>query len=205
AHLDLRQVTRVFCGLGVEPHQLEQFHAALAGLSLRNMVAGARRDRIKQRHTDIVSDAHAYERPRQLKTAGKATARSLVGDQAIHLLTADGHGAALVMQRAADTVDQRALAGPVGADQADTLAVCDAEIDRIQRDEAAETLAQLADLQQRLGHGEDLLLTHFCHSPTMPFGATITNPISSIPTISRFTADEIVKVTTCCNMHSRKA
>src|SRR5262245_37268061 len=109
------------------------------------------------------------------------------------------------MQRAADTVDQRALAGPVGADQADALAVSDAEVDRIERDEAAETLAKLADLQQWLGHGEDLLLTHFCHSPTMPFGATMTNPISSRPTISRFTADEIVTVATCCNVPRRRA
>src|SRR5262249_31791602 len=169
------------------------------------MMPDARGNRVKQRHTDIVSDAHAHERPRQLEAAGKATVCSLVGDQSIHLLAGEGDAAALVMQRAADAVDQCALAGPVGSDQADTLAIGDVEVDRVERDEAAETLAQLADLQQRLGHGEDLLLTHFCHSPTMPFGATITNPNSSRPTISRFTADEIVTVATCCSVPRRIA
>src|SRR5262245_31453512 len=105
------------------------------------MMPHARGDRVKQRHTDIVSDTHAHEWPRQLETAGKTTARSLVGDQDIHLLAGEGDAAALVVQCAADTVDQRALAGPVGADQADALAVTDAEVDRIERDEAAETLA----------------------------------------------------------------
>jgi len=78
-----------------------------------------------------------------------------------------------------------------------TFAFGDVEIHRIERDESAETLAQLAYLQQRRGHAFELLLTHFCHRPTMPPGATMTNPISRSPTMSRFIADEIVTVATC--------
>src|SRR5262245_11544417 len=205
APLDLSQITGIFCRICVQSGQLEHFHAPLVRFRLRYMMSDARGYRVKQRHADIVSDAHAHEWPRQLKATGKTTARAFVGDQTIHLLAGEGNAAALVMQGAADTVDQRALAGPVGADQADTLAVGYVEVDRVERDEAAETLAQLADLQQRLGHDDDLLLTHFCHSPTMPFGATMTKPIRSRPTISRFTADEIVTVATCCSVPRRIA
>src|SRR5262245_56047078 len=79
------------------------------------------------------------------------------------------------------------------------------EINGIEGDETTEPLAQLAYLQQRGGHACDLLLTHFCHNPTMPLGATITNPISSKPTMSRFTAEEIVTVATCCRVPSSNA
>ena len=39
----------------------------------------------------------------------------------------------------------------------------------------------------------------------MPFGATMTKPTSSRPTISRLSADEIVTVATCCSVPSRIA
>ena len=41
--------------------------------------------------------------------------------------------------------------------------------------------------------------------PTMPFGAMMTKPISSSPTIRRFTADEIVTVAICWMMPSSSA
>ena len=46
---------------------------------------------------------------------------------------------------------------------------------------------------------------YLCTSPMMPFGATMTNPTSSRPTISRLTADEIVTVAICCSEPSRMA
>src|SRR5262245_26385570 len=121
-------------------------------------------------------------------------------DQSIHLFAAERDTASLVVQCAADTIDQCTLTGTVGSDQADTLTLDDMEINGIEGDEATEPLAQLAHLQQRGGHACDLLLTHFCHNPTMPLGATITKPISSKPTMSRFTAEEIVTVATCCSV-----
>ena len=39
----------------------------------------------------------------------------------------------------------------------------------------------------------------------MPFGATMTKPISSRPTMSRLTTEEMVTVATCCSVPSRMA
>ncbi len=50
-----------------------------------------------------------------------------------------------------------------------------------------------------------LLPNQLCHRPTMPFGATMTKPISSRPTISRLTAEEMVTVATCCSVPSSTA
>src|SRR5437763_172203 len=44
-----------------------------------------------------------------------------------------------------------------------------------------------------------------CTSPTMPFGAMMTKPTSSNPTMSRLTAEEIVTVAICCREPSRIA
>src|SRR5512144_2105055 len=101
------------------------------------MMADARRDRVKQRHADVVGDAHAHEWPRQLEAASKAAPRTFMRDQAIHLLTAESNAAILVVQRAADAVDPCAFAEAVAADQTDPFAFGDIDIDRIERDEAA--------------------------------------------------------------------
>ena len=39
----------------------------------------------------------------------------------------------------------------------------------------------------------------------MPLGATMTNPISSRPTIRRFAAEDMVTVATCCSVPSSSA
>ena len=39
----------------------------------------------------------------------------------------------------------------------------------------------------------------------MPFGATMTKPTSRRPTISRFAAEEIVTVASCCSVPSSTA
>ena len=102
------------------------------------------------------------------------------------------HAAGLVLQRAADAVHQRRLARAVRPDQAEALARRDVEIDAVERDEAAEALADLVDLEERRGHQRSLARRRSCTSPTMPFGAMITKATSRTPTISRLTADEMV-------------
>ena len=64
----------------------------------------------------------------------------------------EAHRALLVMQRAADAVDQRALAGAVRPDQAEPLAGGHVERNVLQRDEAAEAFAQVIDLE-KVAHG----------------------------------------------------
>src|SRR4029079_6720650 len=82
----------------------------------------------------------------------EAAARALVRGRAVEPLAVETHRAGLVAQRAADAIDQRALARGVGSDQADALPRGHGERDFVQRDEAAEALAQPLDLEE-LAHG----------------------------------------------------
>jgi len=111
----------------------------------------------------VVNGAAAWKlraRPRRVRSWG---------EQAVDGLAAEAHRTGLVDERAADAIDQGRLAGAVGADQADALALGDREIDAVERDEAAEALAQTRDLEQRLGH-HFAFLNQPCTSPTMPWG-----------------------------------
>src|SRR5262249_44043667 len=109
-----------------------------------------------------------------------------------------------VLQCAADAVDQCAFAGAVRAYQSDALTRVHLKLYAIERDEAAKTLADFADVK-KCAH---LLLRarrRSCTSPTSPFGAMTTKATSRRPTISRLTAEEMVTVAICCNEPSRMA
>ena len=116
-------------------------------------------------------------------------------------LAVETHGAGLVLQRAADAIDQRALARAVRADQAEPLARLHLEIDAVERDEAAEALADIVDVQQR-AHDCLRARRRSCTRPTRPLGAMMTKTTSSRPTISRLTAEEMVTVAYCCAVPS---
>src|SRR5262245_50683231 len=78
--------------------------------------------------------------------------RALVRLEPVHCPPIEVNASRLVAQRAADAVDERALAGAIGPDEAQTLAAGDGEVDAVQRDEAAELLAHARDFQERLAH-----------------------------------------------------
>src|SRR5262249_3159794 len=160
-------------------------------------------DRVKQRDAQVVGHRQGHERARQLKTARDAAPGALVRGKAVDRRAVEMHRAGRVGERPAHAVDQRRLARAVRADQADPLAGGDREIDAVERDEAAEPLAQRADLEQR--HHFLLACRRAWTRPTMPFGAMMTNRISSAPTTSTFTELEIVTVTYCCSEPSRIA
>src|SRR4029077_5783675 len=127
--------------------------------------AGAARvDRIEQRDADIVDQVHAGERPRQLEAARQAETGALMRGEAIDGTAVETHGTSFIVQRAADAIDQRALAGAVRADEAEALANRHVERDILQRDEAAEAFAEIVDFEQvgrgafslgALSHGTD--------------------------------------------------
>src|SRR5689334_5910273 len=114
--------------------------------------------------------------------------------QPLQRLAVEADGALLVAQRATDAVDQRALAGAVGADQPQPLARRHVDLDGVERDETAEPLAHAGDLQQ---HAHGRARRRARTRPMMPFGARTTNSTSSTPTSSRLRAEEIVTVATC--------
>src|SRR5450759_5461520 len=119
--------------------------------------------------------------------------RALMGGKPIDHTAVEIDSAGLVLQRAADAIDQRALARAVRADQPEPLARLHLEVDAVERDEAAELLADIVDVQQR-AHGRLRSRKRSCTSPTRPLGAMMTKATSSRPTISRFTAEEMVTV-----------
>ena len=150
AHLDLGEVARQLLRLVGEPDQRQQLGAARIDLGGREARARPRVDGIEQRHAQVLGDGEARERPRQLEAARQAAAGALVRGEPVDALAVEAHRAGLVGERAADAVDQRRLARAVRADQADALARRDREIDAVERDEAAEALAEPVDVEQRM-------------------------------------------------------
>src|ERR1700728_1636221 len=216
AHLDLGEVARQPPGFALQPHLTQKLDATRFDVG---MASAARSDRIEERNAHVVEQAEARERPRQLEGAGEAAARALMRARALKRMAVEADRPRLVAQRTADAIDERALAGAIGADQAHAFARAHRKGNILQRHEAAEALAELVDLQ-KCGHGGGPASTPSLRrpsrpvglccmnprtSPTMPFGATITKPTSRKPTIRRLIAEEIVTVTICCNEPSRIA
>ncbi len=204
AHVDLGEVARQLLRLVSQRNELQELGAARVELGGRKLLSRPGVDRIEHRHAQIVGHRQGRERARQLEAARHAAAGALVREHAVDRLAVEPHAAGLVVERPADAIDQGRLARSVGSDQADTLAGIDGEIDAVEGNESAEALAHTLHLEQR--HYFALLLrSQSCTSPTMPFGAMITKPTSSRPTIRRLTADEMVTVASCCSVPSRIA
>src|SRR6185312_9022331 len=183
--------------LAVERHHVQQLLAAGIDLCGRKMRAGAVLGGEQQRDMQVLHDGQAAERLGQLKTARQAEPRALIGRHAVERVAVETHAAAIVLQRAGEAVDQRALARPVGTDEADALAFFDIERDVVERDEAAEMLAEATNLEQRFAHDDTRERRRGCHRPMRPWGATTTNSTSNTPTSSRLSEEEIVTVAAC--------
>src|SRR5215472_15211690 len=109
-------------------------------------------DRVEQRYAQIVDEAEALERFRQLEAAREPEPRALIGGQAVQPPPVEGDAAAVVVQYTGKAVDERAFAGAVGADQAEPLSGLDSEVDAFERDEAAKAFAEPAHFEDRFGH-----------------------------------------------------
>ena len=152
AHLDLGEVARQPMQLRREPDQPGQLLAAVFDFRLGQVPAAAGVRGEEQRNAQVFRDRQRRERARQLEAPRHAAMGALVRRKPIHRMAVELHRAGLVLQCAAHAVDQRRLARAVRADQADALALRDLEIDAVERDEAAEALAEILDLEQRRGH-----------------------------------------------------
>ena len=101
---------------------------------------------------DVLEHGHVGHQLDVLEGARDAAARRRPAAAAPSTLLAEHRDvAAGRRQHAGDQVEGRALAGAVRADQPDDLARADVEDDVVDRDQAAELLARLLDLQQRAG------------------------------------------------------
>src|SRR5262245_58313810 len=131
--------------------------------------------------------------------------RSLIGGQPVERAAFEANRAGLVVERAANAIDERALARTVRPDQPETFALGQAEVDALQGNKAPKAFANGLNLEQWRRHGLALARRQSSTRPMMPFGAITTNPTSRTPTINKLTADEMVTVAICCSEPSRIA
>src|ERR1700719_2126375 len=73
---------------------------------------------------------------------------ALMRVKSVELTAVKMYRALLVAQRAADAIDQRALAGTVGPDETEALAGRYGKRNVFERDEAAEALAEIVDVKE---------------------------------------------------------
>ncbi len=101
---------------------------------------------------DIVLDRERRERPHDLEGAADAAPADLVGRQAVDALAGESDRAAVGRVDAGDHVEQSGLAGAVRADHREDRALRHLEADLVDREQAAEALADRLDRKQR-AHG----------------------------------------------------
>ena len=97
---------------------------------------------------DVVDHAHGLKTFHHLEGAADAAHAALGRRQFCHVLAIEPDRALRRRQHARDQVEQRRLAGAVGADQTDDLAAPDRNRDVAVGDEAAEPLPDAAGFQQ---------------------------------------------------------
>ncbi len=130
---------------------------------------------------DVVLDRERRERPHVLKGAADAAPGDLVRASAVDPLARKRDGALVGTQHAGNHVEQRGLAGAVGADHGKDLPGQDLAADAIDRAQSAEAFAHALDRQQRR-HRSLLRIpsTPASHGHT-PFGRSQMMTISASP------------------------
>src|SRR3974390_2193535 len=102
----------------------------------------------------VADDGHAGERQWYLESAHNAEPCSLMRWQLLYGSPTETDRAGIAGDRATEAIDQRALSRAVWPDQADPFARPHYDVDGIERDEAAEGLANRRRVEERfLRHG----------------------------------------------------
>ncbi len=150
AHFDLRQVRRPVIGLVRQTDHIQQGHDRSRGSI--TVATIARLHGVKDRDANILRQGQRAKRPRQLEAARHAQPGALMRRQSVQRMPVEPHLAAIVAQRAAQAIDQRALAGAIRTDQPQPLTGRHTQFDIGQRDEPTEAFAQTRHRQQWVGH-----------------------------------------------------
>src|SRR2546426_7949230 len=111
---------------------------------------------------DVVDDGQLVEEIDDLEAARDARLDTVLHRPASDLLAAEHDAAAVWLEQPADQVHQAGLAGAVGADQRDHLALADDEVDLVDGVRIAEVLGQL--LRHQITHGANRLLASAARS-----------------------------------------
>jgi hypothetical protein len=100
----------------------------------------------------VVEHGEVLEQLDVLEGAGHAGAGDAVGLDPDQVAAAEADGPLLGPVQARQAVEQRGLAGAVGADDGEQLVLADLERHRPQGLETGEAQVQVVDLEQRAGH-----------------------------------------------------
>lgn len=123
---------------------------------------------------DVVHDAEIAEDAPELERARDASGREPFRRQTRDVTAFEANLASVGPVQPGDEIEQRRLAGAIGADDADELALGEIEVDRVDRGEAAEAPRQPAQGQ----HGIELR-HHMV--PNRPCGLNRTSSRSTMP------------------------
>src|SRR4051812_17043369 len=137
-----------------ETGELEQLAGLLARPGTLALLAFGRPE--QRSHGDVLQHGEAREGLHHLEGASDPQPGALVGGKPVDALSLEVDLAGGGKERPADQADERRLAGPVRADEAENLTGEDLEGDVGEGGESAEPLGQLADLENRRSRGECL-------------------------------------------------
>src|SRR5262249_45202268 len=102
-----------------------------------------------EKRQEVLEGAQPREHAHELEGAAHAEPRHAMGGHARHLAAVEGDAALVWREIARDAVEQRRLAGAVGADQAHQLSRLHLEIDTVDGGDAEEPLGQAPHLEER--------------------------------------------------------
>ena len=102
---------------------------------------------------EVLGDGEIGGHRRVLEHRGETAAASIAGAAQGGRLAVDADRSGVGAQHAGEDLDERRLAGAVGAEQGVDLAGGDGQVDGAQGDDRAERLGDGGGLQQRNGHG----------------------------------------------------
>jgi len=103
-------------------------------------------------HEHVLERGHVLEETDVLERAADAALGERMWRLSGQVIAGEDHAAGRRLVHAREHVEERRLAGAVRPDEADDRADGNGEVDVVDRDEAAELLAQRERMQERLGH-----------------------------------------------------
>jgi hypothetical protein len=137
--VEQREAARRPVRLVGEAALLEQLDATRIDLALAPAAAERRR------HHQVLEHGHGVERLRDLKGAADAHAAAPLRRQPRDIGSREQHSPGVRHHGSARHAEQRGLAGPVRADDAERLALGEREIDRLRHDHRAEPLGDFLE------------------------------------------------------------
>src|SRR5581483_3599130 len=157
----VRQIAGQLVGFSVQTDQVQQVESALGGALLLHGEGRQLEDCLERVEAqpgmfadqNVLDGGHVVEQADVLEGAGDAAIDDLVGLEPDNALAGEDQLAAGRREQAGDDVEERGLAGPVRADQAEHLALFDLNGDAADGAQAAEDFGYLASLQER-AHAE---------------------------------------------------